>query len=48
MYDDNPGLFSHVPAEPEPYALPADDHLPLFLAAAPETDGPAATDTGAG
>ncbi|MEU1527235.1 hypothetical protein ACH474_14245 [Nocardia rhamnosiphila] len=46
MHDDHPGLFSHVPAEPEPYALPADDHRPVFLTAAPETDSPAAPDAG--
>ncbi|MGW0003685.1 hypothetical protein [Nocardia grenadensis] len=46
MYDDHPGLFSHVPTEPEPYALPADDNRPVFLTAARETDGPAAPDAG--
>ncbi|MET8800012.1 hypothetical protein ABZV91_26905 [Nocardia sp. NPDC004568] len=47
MYDDNPGLFSHVPAEPEPYASPAEDHVPVFLTAIPESDSPSAPDSGA-
>ncbi len=46
MYDNHPGLFSHVPTEPEPYALPADDHRPVFLTAALETDNPSVSDTG--
>ncbi|WP_280425294.1 hypothetical protein [Nocardia carnea] len=38
MHDDNPGLFSHVPAEPEPYAKPADTPKPVFLTAVAERD----------
>ncbi|MFI5718114.1 hypothetical protein [Nocardia sp. NPDC051750] len=29
MHDNNLGLFSHVPAEPEPYAIAADAPQPV-------------------
>ncbi|WP_328397992.1 hypothetical protein [Nocardia sp. NBC_00416] len=46
MHNDEPGLFSHVPAEPEPYAPPTVDHQPLFLTATPEQDNAAPSDDG--
>ena len=46
MHDDNPGLFSHVPAEPEPYSISADAPQPVFLTAVPEQDSAAAPDAG--
>ncbi|WP_328397988.1 hypothetical protein [Nocardia sp. NBC_00416] len=46
MYDDNAGLFSHVPAEPEPYAIPADAPQPVFLTAVPEPDAATRPDAG--
>ncbi|WP_280426851.1 hypothetical protein [Nocardia carnea] len=46
MYDDNAGLFSHVPAEPEPYSILADAPQPVFLTAAPELDAATCPDAG--
>ncbi|WP_229719123.1 hypothetical protein [Nocardia jinanensis] len=46
MHDDNTGLFSHVPADPEPYSIPADAPQPVFLTAVPEQDSAASSDAG--
>ncbi|WP_327150277.1 hypothetical protein [Nocardia sp. NBC_01329] len=47
MHDDNPGLFSHIPAEPEPYSISADAPQPVFLTATPEPDASSTPDAGA-